>query len=389
MINELDLIDRFNDVYKEDPAYYIDTGGRFEIIGNHTDHNHGLCLVANCSLRVKAVLNKNKDMVRIKSHGYPFMVFDLDDLEVKESDKNTSLGLCKGILFKLKEQGYNIGGFDAVIDSDIPFGAGVSSSAAIESLFGYIISYLYNDGKIPAMVIAKDGQFSENHYFGKPCGLLDQIGTSFGNCNFIDFKDIDDPVVETLDFKLPLTLYLIKSTGNHSNLTPLYAAIPNSMYEVAEKLEGKHFLRDVNSVDIYDKIEKLDCSDEVKRKAKHFFLENNNVKYAKEAIESNNLEDFLGAIRNSQHSSKVNLENTFVKGEYEDSMQNIVDDVDKFLGKNGAIRIHGGGFKGTCLAFVKNDFADKFDAYLKEHYTNDRYFKVHISDTAVNFRELK
>ncbi len=142
-------------------------------------------------------------------------------------------------------------------------------------------------------------------------------------------------------------------------------------------------------MDIYEKIEKLDCSDEVKRKAKHFFLENNNVKYAKEAVESNNIEDFLGAIRNSQHSSKVNLENTFVKGEYEDSMQNIVDDVDKFLGKNGAIRIHGGGFKGTCLAFVKNSFVDKFDEYLSEHYSNDRYFKVHISNSAVNFKKLK
>ena len=389
MISEYNLIEKFHEFYKEDPSYYIDTGGRFEIVGNHTDHNHGLCLVANCSLRIRAVLNKNIEAVRIKSQGYPFITFELNDLEAKPKDYNTTLGLCKGILYKLKEQGYQIGGFDAVIDSDIPFGAGVSSSAAVESLFGYIISYLYNDGKIPAMVIAKDGQFSENHYFGKPCGLLDQIGTSFGNCNFIDFKDINNPFVETLDFKLPLTLYLIKSAGNHSNLTALYAAIPNSMYEVAEKLERKHFLRDVNSIDIYDKIDKLDCSDEVKRKAKHFFIENNNVKYAKEAIERNNIEDFLGAIRNSQYSSKVNLENTFIKGEYEDSMQNIVDDATKFLGKNGAIRIHGGGFRGTCLAFVKDNFVNDFDDYLKKHYSNDRYFKVHISNSAVNFRKLK
>lgn len=386
MINS-EFIKNFEGIFKEKPTYLIDTGGRFEIIGNHTDHNHGLCLVANCSLRVSAAIKKNENEVRIKSKGYPFFSFNVNDLSLNEKEKGTTLALCKGILFKLKEQGYKIGGFDAYMESDIPDGSGVSSSAAVESLFGYIISYLYNDHKIEPIVIAKDGQYSENNFFGKPCGLLDQIGTSFNDCNFIDFKDVANPRIVPLAFNLPLSLYLIKSEGDHSNLTPLYAAILNAMYEVANLLDGKKYLRDVNVLDVYDRIDKLNVPDEVKRKAKHFFLENNNVRYAKEAIETNNVEDFLGAIRNSQHSSKTNLENTFVKGEYKDSMQNIIDEVDKFIGKNGAIRIHGGGFKGTCLAFIKNDFVKDFDEYLEKHYKN-RYYKVNISKKAVNFVNL-
>ena len=140
------LIKEFNKIFKVEPEYYIDTGGRFEICGNHTDHNHGLCLVANCSLRIKACVNKNANKVRIKSQGYSFFEFNINDLEFDSKELNKTLLLAKGILFKLKEQGYKIGGFDAYISSDIPDGSGVSSSAAVESLFGYIISYLYNDG---------------------------------------------------------------------------------------------------------------------------------------------------------------------------------------------------------------------------------------------------
>lgn len=385
----LEMKNRFVEIFKIEPNYAIDTGGRFEICGNHTDHNHGLCLVANCSLRIYALLNKNETRVRLQSKGFPFIEFSVDDLECKTSEYGTTLALAKGILYKMKADGYKIGGFDAYMESEIPDGSGVSSSAAVESLFGFIISYLYNDGNVAPLEIAKNGQFSENNYFHKPCGLLDQIGTSFNSSNFIDFKDIKNPKIETLPFKFPLTLYLIKSLGNHSNLTPLYAAIPNAMYEVANKLEGKQFLRDIDSTDVYDKIDKLDISDEIKRKAKHFFYENNNVRVAKRAIEEDKIEDFLGAIRSSQSTSKNNIENTYVKGEYKGSPQNIIDDVSKFIGDHGAIRIHGGGFKGTTLAFIKNDFVDKFDEYLKNNYESKRYFKVHISDKAVNFEKLK
>src|SRR5574344_819389 len=388
MINELDLVNNFVKVFKTKPSFYIDAGGRYEICGNHTDHNHGLCLVANASLRICAVANKNSKMVNIQSKGFPFITFNLDDLSSNPKEYSTTLSLCKGILYKMKLDGYQIGGFDLYMDSEIPDGSGVSSSAAVESLFGYLVSYLYNDGKIPPMVIAKNGQFSENNYFHKPCGLLDQIGTSFDSSNFIDFKDINNPVVTTLPFNLPLTLYLIKSAGTHSGLTALYAAIPNAMYAVANKLDNKKYLRDVSNVlDVYDKIDKLDFDDHTKRIAKHFYLENNNVRVARRAIEENNIEDFLGAIRASQYSSLHNLENTYVKGEFKNSPQDIIDHVSTFLGKFGAVRIHGGGLKGTVICFVKNDFTKDFEAYLEKNY-KDRYYKVNISNKAVNFKKL-
>ena len=379
----------FEEFFNEKPQFSIDTGGRFEIIGNHTDHNHGLCLVANCSLRARACLSLNGEEVIVKSKGYKEFSFNINDLENSDEINGKTIGLAKGILFKLKELGYKIGGFKMFIDSEIPDGSGVSSSAAIESLFGYTISCLFNEGKITPLEIAKTGQFAENVYFKKPCGLLDQIGTSFDSSNFIDFKNINDPTITTLPFNLPLTLYLVKSVGDHSSLTHLYAAIPDSMKKVAHLLEGKEFLRDiVDTNNILEKIDNLDVEDSVKRKAKHFFIENANVLNAKKAVETNNLEEFLSSIRASQDSSNINLENTFVKGEYENSPQSIIDELTPIIGEHGAIRIHGGGFKGTVLAFIKNDFVNEFDKILKEKYPEDRYFKVHISKHACNFERL-
>lgn len=388
MSKKEEAIQIFRDTFKSEPDYLLDTGGRFEIIGNHTDHNHGLCLVANCSLRCYSALKKDDKIVEVKSKGYPIFSFLIDDLSHKVEEEGRPIALAKGILYRLKELGYKIGGFYMALDSEIPDGSGVSSSAAIESLFAYTISHLYNDGKIEPVVIAKTGQYAENNFFNKPCGLLDQVGTSFDSSNFIDFGNISNPTIKTLPFTLPLTLFLIKSEGNHSSLTGLYAAIPSSMKEVANKLGHVEFLRDVElSQDLFSKIDALDVSDEVKRKAKHFFIENNNVLEAKEAIETENLENFLDAIRKSQESSKNNLENTYVKGEYEGSPQSIIDYLTPFIGEHGAIRIHGGGFKGTVLAFIKNDFVDEFENVLKEKYPS-KYFKVNISPKACNFSEF-
>ena len=384
--------EEFEKYFSFKPDFLLDTGGRFEIIGNHTDHNHGLCLVANCSLRAKSALVIAKDdLIRVKSEGYNEFSFKVTDLEPKSEEYGRPIALCKGILRKLSELGYKIGSFNMYLSSEIPNGSGVSSSAAIESLFGYTVSYLFNDGKIPPLVIAKTGQYAENVYFNKPCGLLDQVGTSFDSSNFIDFGNIENPIITTLPFNLPLTLYLVKSEGNHAALTPLYAAIPAGMKEVAKLLDNKDFLRDVTlkEEEIFDKIEALDVDAAVKRKAKHFFIENKNVLKAKDAIERSDIEEFLEAIRSSQATSKDNIENTYVKGEYEGSPQNIIDDLTPIIGNHGAIRIHGGGFKGTVLAFIKNDFVEEFDKVLSEKYPQkDKYFKVYISPKACNFEKL-
>ncbi len=385
------VINDFKEYFKNEPEFYLDTGGRFEIIGNHTDHNHGLCLVANCSLRAKSALSyDNDDYVTVKSGGYSEFSFSLNDLKARKEEEGKTIALCKGVVASLKAEGYKVGGFKMYIDSEIPNGSGVSSSAAIESLFGYTISYLFNEGKISPLLIAKTGQYAENEYFNKPCGLLDQIGTSFDSSNFIDFKNIENPVITTIPFNLPLTLYLIKSEGNHSSLTNLYAAIPSSMKKAAKLLANKEFLRDVAiDEDILNKIDNLkDLNEEEKRKAKHFFIENENVKKAKKAIEESNLDDFLAAICASQETSKNNIENTYVKGEYEGSPQDIIDQLTPLIANNGAIRIHGGGFKGTVLAFIKNEYCSTFDDILMKKYDSSKYFKVHISPKACNFIKL-
>lgn len=381
---ENDFVNRF----KVLPEYMIDTGGRYEICGNHTDHNHGLCLVANASLRIKAFINRNDKKVRIKSVGYSYFEFSIDDLEFNPKELNKTLLLAKGVLYRLKSLGYKIGGFDATIQSNIPDGSGVSSSAAIESLFGYIQSFLYNDGKIPEIVIAKTGKFSENVYFGKPSGLLDQIGTSFNSFNFIDFKDVENPVIETLPFNLPLKIFLVKSAGDHANLTPLYAAIPTGMKKCAKALNDAEVLRECESEDVMERIDALDLPESDKKKARHFFNENKTVLKAKKAIKENDVEEFLEAIRESQESSKNNLENTYVKGEYKDSPQDIIDIVTEHLKDNGAARIHGGGFKGTVIIFVKKDYEKEFKDFLNSTFNRKRVFEVKISSSAVNFVKL-
>ena len=378
----------FQEFFKEDPEYYIDTGGRFEIIGNHTDHNYGLCLVANCSLRCKASLKLDDNQVIIKSKGYKDFRFSLADLSLKTKEYGTTIALAKGTLARLKELGYKIGGFKAYIESDIPNGSGVSSSAAIESLFGYIINYLYNDNKITPLIIAQTGQYAENVYFNKPCGLLDQIGTSFPSSNFIIFYDPKNPIVSTIDFNLPLTLYLIKSLGDHSALTPLYSAIKDNMHLVAKKLEDVDHLGEIKDINnILERIDALDIKEKAKKDGKHFFIENENVLVAKKALEEEDLESFLSAIRASQKTSNENIENTYVRGEYEGSPQDIVDTLTPLINNSGAIRLHGGGFKGTTLAFIKNEFVPEFDEILKKHYSSDRYFKVAISSNACNFKK--
>lgn len=385
---ENELINGFKERFKEDPDYIYDAGGRFEILGNHTDHNHGLCLVANCSLRIYAAIKKCDDVIEVKSKGYSFYRIALEDLNSNFYIPPSSKAINYGIAKKLKTLGYKVAGFKAYIISEIPDGSGVSSSAAIESLFGYIFSYLYNEGKISPLLIAKIGQYSENVFFKKPCGLLDQIGTSYPNCNFIDFKNIENPTIENIDFNLPLSLYLIKSSGDHSNLTPLYAAIPSNMKEVANLIGNKAFLRDLDDTNIFKKIDELNISETKKNMAKHFFIENQNVLDGKKAIENGDVEGFLNAIRNSQNSSKNNLNNTFVEGdEYLNSPQDIIDKVEKYVGNHGAIRIHGGGFKGTVLAFIKNDFKEQFEKFLEDNY-KDRYYKVSISKKAINIKKL-
>ncbi len=336
--------------------------GRIEIIGNHTDHNNGLCLVGGSTLGITASACKNDlDTVSIASTGYKPYKIDLSSLEADPNEKGTSLALTKGVLFALKKLGYKIGGFFAALDSDIPAGSGVSSSACYEALIGEIINDLYNDGKIPPHDLAFASQYAEVLFFGKPCGMLDQVGCCYGGVNYLDFKDAQNPVIEPLEFDLPLTPVLVLTKSSHEGLDALYASIPNDMKSVAANVFGKKVLREVDPQDFFKYIAMptVGVSEIAKLRATHYIDENKRVLDARRAILGHDIATFLHAIKMSGESSKTMLQNTMVPGRYKNSPQEAVDVAQRFIG-DGACRIMGGGFAGSILCFLLPKDKDNF-----------------------------
>jgi galactokinase len=316
------------------PSEKVYSHGRLEIIGNHTDHNHGLCLVAGASMGIEAEVAANDfGIIKIISEGYPSFSFKIDELDKNPQEAGTSLAITRGIAFKLKEAGYKIGGFYAALTSDIFPGAGVSSSACYESLIVSIFSHLFNQDKVSPLEEAKIGQFAEREYFGKPCGLLDQVGTSFGGIDYLDFKSTENPIVENLKWDLPLEIVLVNTGGSHANLTPLYASIPSDMFLVAKRIFGKEYLREVDPADFERWITSPNESVPVlaRLRAQHFFDENRRVLDARKAILEHDVDTFLNCIRFSSFSSKTMLQNTIANGDYEHSPQKALDLAERFL----------------------------------------------------------
>jgi galactokinase len=354
--------------------------GRLEIIGNHTDHNHGLCLVAGASMGIEAeVVANGFDTVKVISEGYPSFSFRIDELDKRPEEKGTSLALTRGILFKLKELGYKIGGFYAALTSDIFPGAGVSSSACYESLIVAIVSHLFNHDSISPLEEAKVGQFAEREYFGKPCGLLDQIGTSFGGIDYLDFKSTENPIVENMKWDLPLDIILVNTGGSHANLTPLYAQIPSDMFLVAKTMFGKEYLREVAPSDFQAKIGMpiAEVPVRARLRAQHFFDENRRVLDARKAILEHDVETFLSCIRFSAFSSKTLLQNTIANGDYEHSPQKALDIAERYL-RGGAARIMGGGFAGSIIGFTLYDRTEYFMENMAKVYGEKNVVKVSV-----------
>ncbi len=327
--------------------------GRIEILGNHTDHNHGLCLVGGSSLGITCSACPNSlDLARIASYGYRPFEIHLSDLQPKEEEKGTPKALAKGVLYALRKLGYKIGGFFASCYSDIPSGSGVSSSACYESLIAEIVNDLYNGGKIPNPDLSFACQYAEVVFFGKPCGRLDQIGSVYGGVQYIDFKNEDEPTVESLPWDFPLRPVLILTPSSHEGLTGLYASIPSDMKEVAENVFGKRFLREVDPEEFYRRIA-LPCvgvSERAKLRATHFFDEDRRVLEARRAILEKDEATFLRCLSLSGESSRTMLGNTMVPGRYKDSPQEAIDVARRYL-KEGSLRVMGGGFAGSVLAF--------------------------------------
>lgn len=340
--------------------------GRTEVCGNHTDHNNGKVLAASINLDAIAVVSKNDDnIIRVKSKGHKMNVVDLNDLVPNEANFGSSTTLVQGVAATIKNLGYTVAGFDACTASDVMGGSGLSSSAAFEVLLGSVLSYMFNDGKISPVEIAKVAQYSENVFFGKPCGLLDQMASSVGTFVTIDFKSVKDPVIKKIDFdfsKSGHSLCIVDTHGNHSDLTDDYAAVRTEMESVAQAL-GKNVLREVSYEEFFAALPELTgrVNDRAILRAIHFFNENKRVEKAVECLENNDFDGFKQVIIDSGRSSFMLNQNVYTpKNPTEQKLSLALAISKELLDGKGAWRVHGGGFAGTIQAFVPNDMLDTY-----------------------------
>lgn len=340
--------------------------GRTEIGGNHTDHQQGCVLAAAIDLDILAGAAKNgTSKVRILSEGYPMEEVDIADLTIKQEEINTSKSLVRGIAARLKEKGFDIGGFDLYGVSSVLKGSGLSSSAAFEVLIGVIMNNLYCNGKVSAVEIAQIGQYAENVYFGKPCGLMDQMASSVGNVVAIDFKDTNHPIVEKVDFdfgKTGYSLCIIDSGADHADLTNDYAAIPGEMKAVA-KFFGKEVLREVDKNQFFDSLQEVRkiTGDRAVLRAMHFFNDTERAVTEAEMLKNKDFEGFLDTVKKSGFSSFMYLQDVSVCGRVKNQeVAYALMACHTILQDKGAFRVHGGGFAGTVQAFVPNEMLADF-----------------------------
>lgn len=357
----LHAIEEFEKAFGIQEIEIYSAPGRSEIGGNHTDHQHGEILAASIHLDAIAVVNRiPENVVRIISDKYPLITIDLKELDQQKEEQGTTAALIRGVIAGVRQHGYTIGGFQAYVTSDVLIGAGLSSSAAFETIIGTILSGLYNDMKISAIEIAIIGQYAENVYFGKPCGLMDQMACSVGNLVHIDFQDPEQPKVEQIAFdwaKAGYSLCIVDTKGSHADLTEDYAAIPIEMKQAAACF-GKEYLRQVSKEELLTGLNQVReaAGDRAALRALHFVEENERVKQEVSTLKSGDFLTFLNTVKASGDSSFKYLQNVYTNHDIQHQNMSIALAIsDALLGANGVSRVHGGGFAGTIQAFVKNE----------------------------------
>lgn len=350
------------------PERYFSAPGRTEIGGNHTDHQRGRVLAAAVNLDTRAAVRVNgTDTIRILSKGYPMSEVNISELTPVEAEINSTPALIRGVAARFAQMGCTVKGFDAYCESTVLPGSGLSSSAAYEVLIGTIINGLFFDGKVSQPEIAQIGQYAENVFFGKPCGLMDQMASAVGNLVTIDFFDKENPVINPLNFDFAScghVLCIIDSGADHADLTDEYAAVPGEIKAVAAQF-GKEVLTQIDVADFYAAIPALRkaCGDRAVMRAIHFYQENDRVPQQVAALESGDFDRFLQLIKQSGYSSYMYLQNVIPAG-YK-AHQDVAVSLalcEHYLNGRGAYRVHGGGFAGTVQAFVPMDMLDSFVA---------------------------
>lgn len=358
------VVSRFIEEFSpaSDAAAALFTGpGRTEIGGNHTDHQHGHVLCGSVDLDMLACAAPNGlDVIRVHSEGYPALEVALDSLSPREDEKNTSAALVRGVAAKIAELGHTLCGFDAYVTSNVLSGSGLSSSAAYEVLIGNILNHLCCGGALDPVEIAKIGQYAENVYFGKPCGLMDQMGSAVGGAVAIDFHDPASPVVRRADYDFSASghaLCIVDTASSHGDLTDDYADITREMGAVAAYF-GQKFLRDVPEADFHAALPALraSCGDRAVLRALHYYEDDRRAVEEAEALAAGDFPRFLALVNASGLSSALHLQNTWsISNPRQQAIPVCLAVGRELLEGTGAIRVHGGGFAGTIQAFVPND----------------------------------
>ncbi len=359
-------LNKYSELFGNEDVEIYSAPGRTEVGGNHTDHQHGMVLAASINLDAIAVVGSNEEnTIELVSEGYSPLSINLDDVCVNEEDFGTTASLIKGVIRGMNDHGYKTGGFKAYVTSDVLNGAGLSSSAAFEAIIGTILSGMYNEMKVSPIDIAIISQYAENVFFGKPCGLMDQMACSVGGFVHINFKNPANPIVEKINFNIAekgYSLCIVDTKGSHADLTDDYAAIPSEMKEVAS-LFNKDFLNDIDSKEFFEKAPEIfkKVGNRSFLRAMHFFNENERVKKEVDALKDNQFDYFLSLIKESGNSSYKYLQNIYSNKNVQNQPVSVALAVsENVLGDNGICRVHGGGFAGTIQAFVKNDFVENY-----------------------------
>jgi galactokinase len=378
------LIKQFQSTFKSAEASIFSSPGRTEIGGNHTDHNYGRVLAGAVNLDNIAIAAPNgTNKVRILSAGYPQFEVDLSVLTPNKDEFYTSESLVRGISARLKELGFTIGGFDACIDGGVPKGSGLSSSASFEVLIGAIISHLFNNGKLDPIQNAIIGQYAENQFFGKPCGLMDQTACSVGGLVTIDFENPSKPIVKKVNFDFVATgfaLVITDTGGSHADLNDEYASLPVEMKSVAAQL-GATVLRELSIEKIIDAIPSIRAKvgDRALLRAIHFQGDNSRVVNQVAALEKNDFKAFLNMVIDSGFSSYMYNQNIYPVSNVEEQGVSLALALSEMVLKGeGAWRVHGGGFAGTIQAFVPQNLLDKYVTTLEHVYGQGACHKLFI-----------
>ena len=385
-----DTIKHFESIEKTQEIYVFSASGRTELSGNHTDHNNGCVLTASINLDKLAIVSKRDDnkIVVYTDYSNTPDIIDINDLNINKDEYGKSNALTRGVCAGIKNKGYNIGGCTVTLNNKVLIGSGLSSSASFESLIGEIQNALYNEDKISKVDIAKIGQYAENVYFGKPCGLMDQMGCSVGSIMSIDFKDNDNPIIEKVEYDFEskgYALMIVDAKGDHSGLTNEYAAIREEMNAVANYF-GKKVCREITKKELIDNASKLraEVGDRAIMRAYHFLEENERVINQINALKKDDINTYIKLMNESGLSSFMYLQNCYSVTSSKNMGVALGLTLTKdFLKDEGACRVHGGGFAGTIQALIPVSKVEEYKKYMNSIFGEGSAVKIRVRQSPV------